>query len=592
MKNIRRSAGAVVATALLGLVGFVSFEAAAQTNQCATVLLCPDPSSGGKGGTGGAGGSGGSGGTGAVTPAVTRSILKLDKTSVSAGQTITGTVSFQNNTSAPVTLRTIVIATRAPGTTNSGGPFTDMAPTRTDVTLAPKGIVKLTASRTITGGDPVGKWRAYSTYQDSSGKWHDAGSLFFQVTASAGGGGGVDTGGGADVGPIAPIAPVVPVPPPSGRMTVGAQEWFVTGGGNNWAGTNIYASNVNWATAYSQGTNIWNPQFLAELRGYSTFRHMDTNAVNWSRITSWSQRKLPTDPRNADIYIDSNSAANTTGMAVEWQIDLCNRANVDCWFTHPYLADDNYMRQQAQLIRSKLNSGLKIYIELSNEVWNGTFGAFNQAIQAGEAQGLPGGNQYYRGIAHEMYRALQMFQIYQEVFGASAMGSRVIRVFSESGNLDLTTQALNTVYRSSRWNPSGQKIDMMALAPYVGHNTDGASESLSRWRSEVDQKVSGEPIETALTQMRSAGIPLLGCYEAGMHHMQNAHRFSENPISYDAYLYMLDRFATKMNAPCNLYTLHGTWGSGGAWGLYSRVGQPLSEAHKARAVRDWINRSR
>jgi len=368
-------------------------------------------------------------------------------------------------------------------------------------------------------------------------------------------------------------------------MSVGTQEWFIA----DWGGTHIYKNDINWATAYAQSVDIWNPRFIEDLQTFSVFRHMDTNAVNWSKITSWSQRKLPTDPENAEVYIDASSSPSTTGMAIEWQIDLCNKANVDCWFTHPYLADDNYLRQQARLIASKLNPNLRVYIELSNEVWNGSFSAFNQSIAAGQAGHLPGSNQWYQGIAHEMYRALQMYQIYQDVFGAAEMGRRVIRVFSESGNLDLTTQALTNVYKSAKWNPSRQKIDMMALAPYIGSGTNGATETLARWKSEVNAKVNGEPIATAVAQNKSHGIPLLGCYEAGMHHLQGADAWAENPEVYDAYIYMLDRFATKMNGPCSLYTLHGTWSSDGAWGLFNNVGQALHSAPKARAAKDWID---
>jgi hypothetical protein len=252
------------------------------------------------------------------------------------------------------------------------------------------------------------------------------------------------------------------------------------------------------------------------------------------------------------------------------------------------LADDDYLTQQATLIKAKLSPALKIYIELSNEVWNGSFSSFQQAIDAGKAGGLPGSNEWYQGIAHEAYRALQMFQLFQGVFGASEMGTRVIRVFSESGNLDLTTQALRNVYASTQWNPHGQKIDAIMLAPYIGNGVDGAAEKLSRWKSEVDSKVSGEPIATAKSQAASHNIPAVGCYEAGMHHLTNADVWAKNPEAYDAYVYMADQFATKMNAPCVLYTLHGTWEGKGAWGLYNNVGQQLSAAHKARAAKEWI----
>ena len=358
-------------------------------------------------------------------------------------------------------------------------------------------------------------------------------------------------------------------------------------GGQN--GTPIFNSNVNWATAYPKHANIWNPKFLADLKGFSVFRHMDTNAVNWSQIKCWSERTLPRDPQNASVYIDSSSAPSTAGLALEWQIDLCNRANVDCWFTHPYLADNNYIRQQAKLIKRKLKPGLRVYIELSNEVWNDSYAAYHQAIAEGLANGLPGDDRWAKGIAHEMYRALEMYQIYQEVFGASKMGKRVIRVFSESGDLDLTTQALENVYKSSKWNRRHQKIDMMAVAPYIGVGVDGSYENFARWKGEVDQRVGGDPVTVALAQNKTFGIPRLGCYEAGMGHSKHANVWSSNPEIYDAYTYMLDSFATKMNGPCALYTLHGKWEATGAWGLYSAVGQPLTASPKARAVKDWIS---
>lgn len=544
-------------------------------DKCTPYLLCPYPGAGGTAGRGGAGaaaglgGTGGRGGGGGTAGApqgglVITAALTLEPRVIRTGNVLRASVTYGNTGQEPVTAREIRIAARGPGASHEGGPYTDLAPVLTNVTLAAGQHVKLDASRTFTAQDPVGEWEVYATHQDAAGRWHDAPSERLQVVGSiqppTGG-----SGGG------------------SGTMTVGGQLWYVA----PWAGTNIYRANVNWASAYANGDDIWNPTFIAELQGLRAFRHMDTNATNFSKISTWSQRKAVTDPRNQEIYIDGSSSPDTTGLAIEWQIDLCNRAALDCWFTHPYLATDDYVTQEATLIKQKLNPALKVYVELSNEVWNGSFSAFQQAINAGKAGGLPGGNEYYQGIAHEMMRALQVFQVYQNVFGTQAMGSRVIRVFSESGNVDLTTQALKNVYKSSQWNPQGQKIDMIALAPYIGSGTSGASETLSRWKGEVDSKTN-DPIGWAKQNHADANdIPLIGCYEAGMHHLSSADVWARNSQVYDGYVYMLDRFAEKLNGICMLYTTHGTWESKGAWGLRNHVGQPLSEAHKARATKDW-----
>jgi hypothetical protein len=546
----------------------------ARAQQCTPVMLCPyagggtgGTGAGGRAGVGGTGGSGGRAGTGGAGGTgggglVVQAALALEQRFVRPGGVLSASVTYANHGTTQLTVREIRIAARGPGATHAGGPYTDLAPVASNVVLQPGGYVTVQASRTFTASDPLGEWEAYSTHQDAAGAWHDAPSEAFALIGQPG-----------------------PTPPPTTGMSVGTQEWFIA----PWAGTQIYKANVNWATAYASGTDIWNPEFIADLQGYAVFRHMDTNAVNWSKISKWSQRKLPTDPGNAEIYIDGASPSTTTGMAVEWQIDLCNRANVDCWFTVPYLADNDYISQQAQLIKAKLSPALKVYVELSNEVWNGSFSAFQQAINAGKAGGLPGSNEWYQGIAHELYRALQMYQLYEGVFGGSAMGTRVVRVFSTSGNLDLSAQALNNVYASDHWNPNGQKIDLMALAPYIGNGTNGASETLSRWKGEVDQKVNGEPIAAVWSSHNQKhGIPLLGCYEAGMHHLTTADAWARNPDAYDAYVYMLDRFATKMNGPCALYTLHGTWEPKGAWGLYNAVGQDMAQAPKARGTAQWI----
>lgn len=555
----------------------------AANTACTPVYLCPyDGGAGGVGGTGGIGGAGSggagaggaTGGTAGQPPAGGLVVheLTLSRRVIATGQTLEAEVTANNTSSSPLTLRELRIAARAPGASHADGPYTDLAPALTMLTIPAGGHVTLAASRAFKSTDTTGRWEAYATYQDGDG-WHDAPSKYFGVVA--GGGGGAAGGGGGGGGGDRPT------------MTVGTQAWFVA----SWAGTNYFKPGVNWSSAYADGDDVWNPQLLAELAGgFRVWRHMDMNAVNWSRIERWSQRKLPTDPRNAEVYIDGDSPADTTGLAVEWQIDLCNRAHLDCWFTHPYLADDDYLTEQAKLIKAKLDPSRLVYIELSNEVWNGGFLAFDQAIAAGEAMGVPGDNQYYVGIGHEMVRALQMYAIYQSVFGATAMGSRVIRVFSESGNLDLTTQALRNVYDSPQWNPHGQVIDLIALAPYIGNGQNGATESLERWSAEVDDKVRGDIAYALDSHVRAYDIGKFGCYEGGMHHLQNADAWARNPAAYDGYRYMLDRFAVggEMTGPCVLYTLDGTWDSGGAWGLYEHVGQALSDAPKARGVKDWI----
>jgi polygalacturonase len=116
---------------------------------------------------------------------VISSALALSAGTVTPGGTLTGTVTYRNDGSSSGTIAQINIAVRPPGGTNSGGPFADMAPTQGSVTLAPGESVTLQASRTFSASEEAGTWYAYSTYEDTSGTWHDAAPIHFDVSAAS-----------------------------------------------------------------------------------------------------------------------------------------------------------------------------------------------------------------------------------------------------------------------------------------------------------------------------------------------------------------------------------------------------------------------
>lgn len=573
--------------------------------------------SGGAGGSGAAGtdpraGSSGSASAGSVAPpaAGTRSMsvtsaLHVDRTNVRPGETLTGTVTYTNTTGSALTIWTMTISARAPGATHTGGPFSDLTPSGPLATVAVGESVTLTASRTFSAADALGTWEAYSTYQGDDNVWRDGPSVFFEV------------GAGAKPEPVAtpvpvptpvPVATPVPVPTPvptgTGTMQIGTNFWYHTANEDNWSGETSLKSGINWATAYGSGsnglaaTNIWDATFISELAPYTVLRFMDWGNVNHSHITSWSQRMLATDPKNAAVYIDSLSPANNPGMAYEWMIDLGNRTGKDIWICLPAKSDAGYWTQLAALIKNKLQPGRKVYVEYSNETWNGSFGQFQYTLDQGVAQGLPGSNEWYQGQSFAVSQSLKIFKAFEDVMGASAMGSRVIRVFAYGGNMDTGRQALQSVYMSSKWNPSNQKIDMLAMAPYIGSGLDGASSNIqAAFHDEIDEMEVGDSNGTigrvafAVEDLRSFGIAQLGAYEGGQHLLKNSMAWSSNPKIYDEYTYMLDRFSQYFTLFVH-YTHTGKWTNDeyeSSWGAKDHTGQPLAEAHKYRALVNWVN---
>jgi hypothetical protein len=251
------------------------------------------------------------------------------------------------------------------------------------------------------------------------------------------------------------------------------------------------------------------------------------------------------------------------------------------------------------LLKQKLQSDRKVYIEYSNETWNGSFSQFQYVNDQGAAQKLPGSNQYYQGQSYAMWQSVKAFKAFEDVFGAAAMGTRVVRVFAYGGNMDTGRSALRDVYQSATWNPSKQKIDMLAIAPYVGSSLDGAASDIqSRFRSatEAQERTSGElgMIAFAVQDVKTFGIPQLGTYEGGQHLLKNSQMWTSNPKIYDEYKYMLDHWSKYFTLFVH-YSHTGTWTNKqyeSSWGAKDHTGQSISEAHKYRALLDWSNAHR
>jgi uncharacterized repeat protein (TIGR01451 family) len=87
---------------------------------------------------------------------VISSALKIDKTSVTAGDTLHGTVTYQNTST--IVAQAIAITSRPPGGTNAGGPFDALTPSLAAQTIQPGAILTLAASRAFTSADPLGAW--------------------------------------------------------------------------------------------------------------------------------------------------------------------------------------------------------------------------------------------------------------------------------------------------------------------------------------------------------------------------------------------------------------------------------------------------
>lgn len=313
--------------------------------------------------------------------------------------------------------------------------------------------------------------------------------------------------------------------------------------------------------------NRWNPVYIDELGIYTCLRFMDWQGINKSNVTTWSER------------------GTHYGVTYDAMVDLCNTVGADAWFCVPHKANDDFVRQLARFLKSKLNDSLKAYIEYSNETWNTLFSeqkdyCTNKGRQlnltATTADGLN------EGAAYTVYRSVQIFEIFEEVYG-DEMNSRVRKVICGHNGSITRTSRMFTFLGDPTINPDGVLMDAFGIAPYFGHGEqiEDAYELASSVR--VGSHL-GEVLR--YNDAVGANAKLVG-YEGGQHFFKRSGYFATNPESYDVYMVYLDWIGIQMDLFCH-YVHVGEWSMEGmAWGAKNHVGQPESEAHKYRALKDW-----
>jgi hypothetical protein len=200
-------------------------------------------------------------------------------------------------------------------------------------------------------------------------------------------------------------------------------------------------------TEASAASQPFNPEFLRRLAPFSTLRFMDWGAINHSPLVRWADRPLPGDA----VYTSER------GVPVERMIDLANTLQAEPWFCIPHQADDDYVRQFAMLVKTRLDPRRVVWIEYSNEVWNGSFGQARYAVAKARELGLP----TPAGFGSSWYaeRTRQIVAIVDAVFG---------RAERTRWRAVAAGQAVWTQFGSDvlGWKDTAARVDAYAIAPY------------------------------------------------------------------------------------------------------------------------------
>jgi hypothetical protein len=129
------------------------------------------------------------------------------------------------------------------------------------------------------------------------------------------------------------------------------------------------------------------------------------------------------------------------------------------------------------------------------------------------------------------------------------------------------------------------KPDAYSLAPYFGNGLNGKdSDIVDQAKEAIAKRLEG--VRRVEEVVQEAGLRML-TYEGGQHLKENSDVFCADPAVYDVYQFYLGQMEQHFDLFMQ-YTHNGTHSSGNSWGAKRFIGEPLDEAHKYRALHDYV----
>jgi hypothetical protein len=342
-----------------------------------------------------------------------------------------------------------------------------------------------------------------------------------------------------------------------------------------------YIRNIDCREVSASTTSAFSPDMLNNLNGFKVIRFIKWQpAVEANTPVTWATRNKPGD---GDYF-------RNDGVPVEVMVDFANQASANAWFNIPWNADDDYITRFATYVRDNLAPDKQVYVETSNEVWNWVYPVTTQAANEGAAEGLPSavGGKLQQLLGRYAEKTQHVMQIWSSVF--AGQNSRLVRVASFQN-----VQPFWVDYIMG-YNGTANSVDAIATAPYFGINVD----------SEYPGATADQLFATAIPAAISSTLNYAAqnkalavkygkryvAYEGGQHILTSnlalLQQVERDPRMYDAYKTYLTGWKAQGGDTMNMFALVGPISQYGAWGLTEYFGQPLTQAPKLRAVRDFL----
>jgi hypothetical protein len=339
-------------------------------------------------------------------------------------------------------------------------------------------------------------------------------------------------------------------------------------------------------------TQPFNLDFLKKVAPFSVLRFMDWGATNGSPVVEWADRSQVSDV----MY------ANPNGVPIEIMIALANSLHVDPWFCVPHQASDDYVRQFATLVHTRLDPGLHPHIEYSNEVWNTGFAQTTWALGRSTQLGLA--TPWGTPSVFYAQRSVAIFKIFQSVYGPADSG-RIVRVVAGQA---AWTQFLENALA---YGDTAANADVLAVAPYFGAASAGDPAQVATTLTLTSDQVVDQMLVNIRGDIKTwmqANAALatkyklkLKAYESGAGDSSSyfpadkqdamtalfsaAHR---NPRMKDVYDEYFNQWIASGGDTMNQFNDVGGWSKWGLWGSLEYVTQDPASAPKYQGLLDVI----
>lgn len=368
----------------------------------------------------------------------------------------------------------------------------------------------------------------------------------------------------------------------------------------------------------SSATQPFHPRFLEGLRPFAAIRYSGVQRVNGSLQAHWADRT-----RATAAFQDADG-----GVALEYLVELSNATATDPWFCIPPRADDDYVRNFARLVFTRLAPDRKVYVEYGNEIWNDADPyAIDGRWMSAEARRLKislgddeESDTTYK-LRFQVIRSRRIFEIFQGEMAALGIDRRrLVRVIASHGAYHARIR-FTLDYRFPDGTAAYQHADALAVAPYfaglwsdrearLAEQTWTPAEVLNYAECAVSDPdrlpafCAGLPFDSVARMIREdrqiaaeRGLRLLG-YEGGQHlfaadgapafvdKLASVNRAPRMKDVYTKYLETWRANGGELMFLLNYVFPYNRWGS---WGLLERQDQPVREAPKMDAALRFID---